>query len=216
MANALAGLAGKNFDELKIAFVPTAAFVDGGNKDWMINDLYRLHHRGAWVDVVDIAQLSRDEIRERFEPVDVVFVGGGNTYYLAYQMERSGMYDMLRELLKTKVYAGISAGSMVMGSTIRTSSQAMGSEKFYDPEYDDFGPEGRSSAKTYGAVDFAIRPHLNSRYFPEVTGEKIREVGKMLQTAIYAIDDQSAVQVIDGKVKVVGEGNWKHIKHDIL
>ncbi len=108
LATELEALVGKAFVDMKIGFVPTAALSEPGNKEWMIKDMHRLVERGADVDVIDIAQLPKEEIKARIEPVDVIFVGGGNTFYLSYHMEQSGLYDMLPELLETKVYAGIS------------------------------------------------------------------------------------------------------------
>ena len=39
IANALLEFAGKPFKELKLVFVPTAANVESGGKEWLINDL---------------------------------------------------------------------------------------------------------------------------------------------------------------------------------
>jgi dipeptidase E len=115
LAHILEELAGKSFDDMKIVFIPTAALYDAGEKSWLINDMYRLIQRGAKVEIVDLAHLDKDELTERLKDSDVIFIGGGNPFYLSYWMEKSGMYDILSEILKSKVYAGISAGSMVMG-----------------------------------------------------------------------------------------------------
>ncbi len=206
LAHILEELAGKSFDDMKIVFIPTAALYDAGEKSWLINDMYRLIQRGAKVEIVDLAHLDKDELTERLKDSDVIFIGGGNPFYLSYWMEKSGMYDILSEILKSKVYAGISAGSMVMGSTLRVASHALKSDQLYDPEYEEFGPKGKSLSKTYRAVDFSIRPHLNSRYFPEITEEKIQNVATMMNSEIYVIDDESAIRVVDRAVDIVGAG----------
>lgn len=212
LADELARLAGKRFSELKIAFVPTAAFCDDGDKDWLINDLHRLSERGAAVDIVDIAQLPPDELRVRLEWADVIFVGGGNTFYLSYWIQKSGMSDMLPELLKARVYAGISAGSMIVSKTIRTASQAYKSEHFYDESYEEFGPKGRSSSYAMAWTDFAFRPHLNSRYFPELTEEKMQQISDALRVSIYTLDDNCAVSMDGDEVSVVGGGEWYRLE----
>lgn len=212
LADEFEKLVGKKFAEMNIAFVPTAAFAEPGRKDWLINDLYRLHERGATVDIVDIAQLPKEELYDRLAWGNVIFVGGGNTFYLSYWMEKSGMFEMLPELLETRVYAGISAGSMMASQTIRTSSQAYKSDHFYDESYNEFGPEGRSSTTTLGWVDFAFRPHLNSRYFPEVTEEKMQKITDELNTEMYIVDDNSAVKVDGDNVEVVGGGEWHKLE----
>lgn len=212
LASELEELAGKKFNHLKIAFVPTAALSEPGSKDWLINDVHRMQERGATVDLVDIAQLPKNEIYDRLAWSDVIFVGGGNTFYLSYWMEESGMFEMLAELIKTRVYAGISAGSMVVSATIRTSSQAYNSEHFYDESYEEFGPDGRSLAKTLQWVDFAFRPHLNSRYFPNVTEQKMQMISNRLGVPIYVVDDDCAIKVDGDTVEVVGGGEWHKLE----
>jgi len=212
LAGELESLAGKKFEELKVAFIPTAGLCDMGEKGWLIDDMSRLKNRGAKIDIVDITQLSNGEIVSRLEWSDVIFVGGGNTFYLSYWMQKSGLFDTLPKLLETRVYAGISAGSMVASSTIRTASQAYKSEHFYDESYEEFGPAGRSSAGSMKWVDFAFRPHLNSRFFPEVTQEKMQEITNALNTIMYVVDDNCAVKVDDDDVSVVGDGEWYTLK----
>lgn len=212
LAQALEDLAGKAFDQLKIAFIPTAAFCDPRDKGWLIDDLARLKACGATIDIVDIAQLSTDEISQRLGWSDVIFVGGGNTFYLSYWMQKTGLFEILPKLVATRVYVGISAGSMIASRTIRTASQAYNSEHFYDESYEEYGPAGRSSAKAMKWVDFAFRPHLNSRYFPEVTQEKMQEIADVLVMKIYVVDDRCAVKVDGDDICVVGEGEWHELK----
>ena len=208
LARELESLAGKKFNELNIAFIPTAGLCDMGEKGWLIYDMSRLKNRGAEIDIVDIAQLPESDIIKRLEWSDVIFVGGGNTFYLSYWMQKSGLFDTLPKLLETRVYAGISAGSMVASSTIRTASQAYKSEHFYDESYEEFGPEGRSSAGSMKWVDFAFRPHLNSRYFPEVTQDKMQKIADVINVDMYVVDDDCAVKVDGDDVSVVGDGEW--------
>ena len=101
---------------------------------------------------------------------------------------------------------------MVASQTIRTTSQVYNSEHFYDESYEEFGPEGRSSVKAMKWVDFAVRPHLNSRYFPEVTEAKMQEIANALETVIYVVDDNCAVSVNGGDTRVVGGGVWHKLE----
>ncbi len=206
---ALRELVGKPYKDIKIAFIPTAAFGEGHDKGWLIDDMYRIKQTGAYIDIVDIAQLSKNELFPRIEESDVIFVGGGNSFYLSYWMQESGLIEQLPKLLESRVYAGISAGSMMVGDNLRVASQALAKGKLSDEEYDELGPEGRSSAKTAKLVKFVVRPHLNSRFFPKITGPYIQEVAKELSVPIYALDDQSAVKVVDDKIEVVSEGEWR-------
>ena len=57
-------------------------------------------------------------------------------------------------------------------------------------------------------VDFYFLPHLNSPHFPNRMEEKIKEAAKTLPKKIYALDDDSALKVVDGKVEIITEGKY--------
>lgn len=206
---ALLDLVCKRAEDIKIAFIPTAGLADADDKEWLINDLYRIRQAVGYVDIVDIAQLNQDEWLPRVESADIIFVGGGNTFYLSYWMQNSGLFDMLPELLKTRVYAGISAGSIVSTSSLALTSQAITNpQAFVDADYDLLGPNGRSSAKGLGFVDFLFRPHFNSRYFTMVRKDLVEEKAKELGKTIYALDDASALKIDGNSLEVISEGEW--------
>ena len=68
---------------------------------------------------------------------------------------------------------------------------------------------GVAKAKGLGFVDFEIRPHLNSEWFPKVRLSYLEELASKTKNSFYAIDDDTALTVIDGDVSVVAEGEWK-------
>ena len=209
IAQAFADLIGKAPQDSKVAFIPTAANAERGSKEWLIDDLYRIKSLGYYVDVIDIAVFDRDQLAQILPDFDTLFVGGGNTFYLNYWMERSGLGAMLPELLQTTVYAGISAGSMTVGAGMAFNSEIIdGVRQFTDPDYCEQGPLGQASERTLGLVDFSIRPHLNSPDFPLIRAETLQAKAGELQYPVYVLDDQSAVAVADGTVTVVSEGKW--------
>jgi len=215
IAQGLEDLTGKEPKDVKVAFIPTAAHPGRSDKDWLINDLYNIHKRGYYVDVIDLTAFSPEKLKEALEGVDVIFVGGGNTFYLSYWMEKSGFMAMLPELLNTKVYAGISAGSMIAGQSLVLSSQALKNPTaFFDEDYEEIGPVGESSAVTLKLTDIIFRPHLNSRYFTlariDLLQEKIESVG--IKVPVYALDDDSALKIVDNSIEVISEGEWKLLK----
>ncbi len=218
IANALEELVAKPRDQIKVAFIPNAGFpVDDfkhDSRDWLVNDLYRIKEFCGFIDIVSLADLTNNQIVERLEYADVIFVGGGNAFYLSYMMEKTGLFDALPKLLETRVYAGISAGSMIATQSLRSASGAIkNTDKFYDEEYDEMGPEGRSAGRTAKLVDFVVRPHLNSKSFPKIRGDFLEEIAKDVAVPLYAIDDMSAIKVIDSTIEVVSEGEWKFYKN---
>ncbi len=209
IATAFANLIGKDPSDSKVAFIPSAANPSRENKDWLIKDMSRILEQGYSIDIVELTALSQEEIKDILQGVDAIFIGGGNSFYLSYWMQKTGLFDLLPELLSTKVYAGISAGSMIAGSSLKIASQALKhAGPLKDDDYDELGPIGQSSAKTLELVDFLFRPHLNSPNFPHVQEDSLREKAKDLDQSIYALDDQSALKIIDGKAEVVTEGNY--------
>jgi len=139
---------------------------------------------------------SLDE--ERWLPVveetDVLLVNGGDPLYLCYWLRESGLAELLPSLHET-VWVGLSAGSMVMAPRI--------GEDFVIWKPPTGGDE------TLGVVDFSIFPHLDHEELPENTMAHAAKWAAGLQAPGYAIDDESAITVVDGTVEVVSEGHWR-------
>ena len=201
IVNALLELTEKPFPELNLAFIPTASNVEDGNKDWLIKDLVTLTElKFKSIDIVDISALPKDIWLPRLQNADVFFVEGGNTFHLMSWMEKSGLKELLPEMLKTRGYVGVSAGSMIACKSLDLST----SERLYS---EDVGKYEKDEG--FGFVDFLIRPHLNSPHFPNVNLKYLEEISKKLPDTFYAIDDNTAIKVVDGKMDVVSEGKWK-------
>lgn len=212
--NALEKLVGKPRKQTKIAFIPTAAFPEDDDKhesrEWLVDDMYRIKEFCGFIDVVSLADLGPEAVLERLTYADVIFVGGGNTFYLSYWMEKSGLFDELPRLLETRVYAGISAGSMMATPSLRSTSHAIkNTVAFYEEQYDEFGPAGQSLGKTARLVNFHVRPHYNRVTFPTVSGDFLESIANDLEEPLYAIDDNSAITVDGTSINVISEGQWK-------
>jgi dipeptidase E len=63
--------------------------------------------------------------------------------------------------------------------------------------------------RTLGVVDFSIFPHLDNPGLPENTMANAEKWAAGMPVPCYAIDDETAIQVVDGTVEVVSEGHWK-------
>ena len=61
------------------------------------------------------------------------------------------------------------------------------------------------SDETLGVVDFSIFPHLDHPVLPENTMAEA-ERGLPLNDPAYAIDDETAIKVVDGTVDVISRG----------
>ena len=135
---------------------------------------------------------------ERWVPLlqetDVLLASGGDALYLCHWMRQSGLADLLPSLDET-VWVGLSAGSMVMTPRI--------GEFFvnWNP------PTGGDEA--LGLVDFSIFPHLDHEGMPDNNMAGAEAWAASMPVPCYAIDDQTAIRVIDDTVDVVSEGHWR-------
>ncbi len=200
--SALEELVGKPLDEAKLAFIPTAANVEKGDKEWLINNLSDAKSMFFSVDIVDISAIPKELWLPRLEDAEVLLFGGGNTFHLMHWIEKSGLKKLLPKLLKTRTYVGISAGSIAAGRTLLTSD----SDRllYYENE-----AVGYTNDKGLGLVNFHIRPHLDSPYFPNIREQLLETLSKEIKEPLYAIDDETAIQVMDEVKSVISEGTWK-------
>jgi dipeptidase E len=201
IAKALFELVGKPAAETTIVFIPTAMNVARGDKGWFINDLYNIKKQGCkFVDIVDISALPKDIWQPRIEEADVLFFSGGNTSHLMYWLKESGLAEMLPELLKTKVYAGISAGTIVTNPTIALTSDE---KKIYYKEK--FGYE---SEEALHFVDIYTRPHYKSSNLSNERKEYFEKIAQETQKPVYLLDDHSALKIIGDQIEVITEGEY--------
>ncbi|MDO8503887.1 MAG: Type 1 glutamine amidotransferase-like domain-containing protein [bacterium] len=199
--NALRKLLGKPFSNAHLVFIPTAANVEEDILGWLEQDINNFRKLGfKSFDVIDISGVEKDVWLPAFEKADVLVFGGGNVKYLLNWIRKIGLEKLLPELLKSKVYVGISAGSMITAKNVSLSSSGI---LYYEDT------RGFENIKGLGYVDFEIRPHLNSKSFPEVRLDILRGIAKKMTDSFYAIDDDTAIKVASKKVTVVSEGKWK-------
>ncbi len=200
IVKALFELVGKKAEDTSVVFIPTASNVEMGDKDWVINDLVDLQNQHfKSIDIADISAVPESIWRPKFESADVLFFEGGNTFYLMEWIEKSGLKNILPELLKTRVYVGVSAGSMVTNTDLLVSI----SQIVYEEDLDKTG-----NIPGLGYVPFYVLPHLNSPYFPKLRKENIEKAVAGMTAKVYALDDQTALKVVDGVVEVISEGEY--------
>ncbi len=69
-------------------------------------------------------------------------------------------------------------------------------------------PTGDDS--TLGIVDFSICPHLAQGGMPGNSMAEAEQWAAGISGPAYAMDDETAIKVVDGTVEVASEGHWKH------
>ena len=202
--DALVELLGKPIAESNALCIPTAGYghpqgSPGGAWRFITGQASTPMCELGWnsLGVLELTALpSIDE--ERWIPwvreTDVLLVNGGDALYLCHWMRQSGLADLLPSLRET-VWVGLSAGSMVLTPRI--------GEFFVNWTPPTGGDE------TLGLVDFSIYPHLDHPMLPENTMANAERWAADIAGPAYAIDDETAITVVDGAVEVVSEGHWK-------
>ena len=199
---ALVALLGKPVEESRALCIPTAMWghpmcgpssvqttVAGGEDSPHLTGL-------GWASLGVLELTALPTIgAERWEPwvrdADVLLVDGGDATYLAHWLRESGVADLLPAL--DSVWVGVSAGSMVLTPRIGADFVSWA---------------GAPGDRTLGVVDFSIFPHLD--LFPTNTMADAERWAAELDNPAYVLDEQSAIQVVDGEVEVVSEGRWRH------
>ena len=202
--NALVDLLGKPIAESSALCIPTAAYghpMAGPGSAWRFisgqeprTPMCELGWKSLGVlELTALPSISEELWVPMVQETDVLLVNGGDPLYLCYWMRQSGLADLLPSL--ETVYVGLSAGSMVMAPNI--------GEDFvrWTP------PTGGD--RTLGLVDFAMFPHLDHEMLPDNSMADAERWAAGMPVPGYAIDDQTAIKVIDGVVEVVSEGHWK-------
>jgi dipeptidase E len=200
---ALVSMLGKPIAECDALCIPTASY---GHAPRGIHGAYRFVVGEAttpmcelgWkslgiLELTALRTLDRESWVPAVEQTDVLLANGGDSLYLAHHMRESGLADLLPSL--SAVWVGLSAGSMVMTPRIGDDF------KVWDP------PGGGD--KALGIVDFSIFPHVDHPSLPENTMAAAEGWASGLGNASYAIDDDTAIKVVDGDVEVISEGNWR-------
>lgn len=200
IAEALFELTGKRPEDSVVVFIPTASNAEEGDKHWLINDLLNLKkYNFKSIEISDISAIDKSIWLPSFERADVLFFEGGNAYHLMRWLHKTGLPELLLELLKHKVYVGVSAGSMVVNPNLDLNIiQGLYNEN----KTESIQLDGLNFLNAY------VLPHLHSKWFPNVTKENIEKIATNLTCPVYAIDDNSALKVIDGELEVISEGEW--------
>jgi dipeptidase E len=210
--NALGDLLGKPIAESRALCIPTGVqpvpngpshvyqFISGATRSPMCG----LGWKSLGVlELTALPSINEEHWVPALQEADVLLVWGGDVLYLCHWMRQSGLADLLPSLPRELVYVGVSSGSMVLTPNFG---------KPYDgwfcrePPASDL-PVGDDRA--LGLVDFSIFPHVDIPSSPDnsMANAEIWAAGVPVPT--YAIDDETAIKVVDGTVEVVSEGHWK-------
>jgi len=143
--------------------------------------------------LLDVSLKRRDF--DRALESDLIYFGGGNTFYLLFHLRRSGFCDLVQEYLDGGgMVAGESAGAIVLTNNIATAGF---------PEFDrDDNDIGIKDLQALDLVSFEFFPHFVNR--PRYSRE-LRRYTRASSRPLVACPDGSGVIVTESQVKLIGD-----------
>lgn len=174
-----------------VTYIPTAC-----NKE-KLKFIYKLRiwsirSIGWEVDELDIATASYEVIKAKLEKNDVIFVAGGNTFYLMQEMKRTGADKLIiNEVKKGKFYVGESAGAIVAGPNIEYAS--LMDSKQTAPDLSDYSG--------LGLVDFYVVVHAHSLSLNKAVKAIINTYSSILDLRV--IRNNQAIFVNDKNIELL-------------
>lgn len=185
-------LVGKDPKDITIGFIPTAA--DPYDDKWFLDaSINEINEMGMKLKMIDLKDANEQSLQKKLEDCDVIYVNGGNTFYLLDWVRKSGFDKVIKPLLENgKVYIGTSAGSILLGPDISISG--------WDPTWDT-NDVGLTDFSGLNLVPFATSPH-----FTEAEREVIERRMEEVNYPVKAITDAQAIVVDGDKQELIGEG----------
>ena len=178
----------KPAEQIKLAHITTASKVEA-DTSWVQDEVDEMEKLGFQVEEIDIADMSEDALRGALTDKDIVYVQGGNTFYLLKHVRESGFDTIIKELIeKGVIYVGVSAGSIIAGPTIETAA--------WKAEYADPNDVNLTDLTGMNLVDFNVFVHYAEKYKESVATESTKS-----NYPVKILTDEQAILIRDGKVE---------------
>jgi dipeptidase E len=180
----------KPVEDTRIAHIITAS-KNELDTSYVQREKTALVEAGFNVADVDIGGKNSNQLLRILGDADIVYVQGGNTFYLLKQMQRCNFKKVMKKLFKKGViYIGVSAGSIVAGKNIETAGW-----------YGDQNLAGLKDLRGLNFAPFSIFPH----YKPE-HAEIIKKQPQKIKNKLKIITDEQAIFIFDSQISLVGRG----------
>ncbi|MBW7955502.1 Type 1 glutamine amidotransferase-like domain-containing protein [Patescibacteria group bacterium] len=171
----------KNPSQMKVAFVPTASHPEP-DPSYMQLDIDAIQAAGFIYQELDIKDKDQKSLKKVFEDIDIVFVAGGNTFYLLQEARQSGFDEVVTEFVnKGGWYIGSSAGSVLAAPDIAVI-------KYLDDPQD--APQ-LTSTNGLGLIDLLVLPHWGKAKYKQQYLQLINDAYEQEVKYIALLDTQA-------------------------
>ena len=176
----------KNTESKKILFIPTATNIDEYKKYIHLTQK-AFEDFGYEVENFDVSIFSEEIAKEKLSEVKIIFISGGNTFYLLQELKRKNLIPYLKERIENGLlYIGESAGSVIAAPDIEYASIV--DDKTLATELDDY--------TGLNLVDFYIVPHFEEEPFVESS-----------RNTVELYKDKLDLKLINNKEAILVENN---------
>ncbi len=174
-----------------VTFIPTASNVE--KVDFYVRNARKAFKKlGLTIDELDISKASKDELRNKIEKNDYIYISGGNTFYLLQELKRTGADQIIiNQINKGKVYIGESAGSIIMAPNI----------EYVEMVDDKTKAESLNNYTSLEVIDFYPVPHHGNFPFKKVIEKIIRKYETILN--LYPISNKQVITVCGNVVEFI-------------
>lgn len=177
---------------MTVAFVPTAANTYE-DKAFVVADRTALTGFGFEVFDIDIENEQEISLREKLHIADILFVAGGNTFYLLDRARKSGFDRIVRELVdEGKYYIGSSAGAVIAGPTIEPVKSIDDSSQASDLD----------SFEGFHLLDKVVIPHADHPKYAQKIQDILSDYQKQ-KGKIIALNENQAL-IISNRGEMIG------------
>lgn len=176
----------------KVGFIPTAGDAFDSAPYFRTRTLRQLKSWGYDIIDMDISKMTQEEIIKSLDYIDVLFIGGGNTFYLLQEFQKKPKIrdEISRRIDEGMLYIGESAGAIIACDDISFSTSMDDTSKAPDLE----------NTKGFGFVSTPIIPHANHpKYF-----KNAEEIEKTEPKSISLNEDMALfVEIENGCEKII-------------
>jgi len=144
-------------------------------------------------DDIFIYNLDRKILLDEVKDCDIIYVCGGNTYYIMKKFRETGLDRIVIKLVNQgKIYIGVSAGSIMAGPNIEIAGWGIDGDK-NDVDLKDL--------TGFNFTNIAIFPHFEK----DKHKQEIEEFRKKVDYPVIELTDNQAVFIKGKDYKIIGE-----------
>lgn len=180
-----------NLKNKTITYIPTASKVEP--LGYLSNIIkFKLKRMGLLIDELEISESSYEDIKYKLETNDLIYVSGGNTFFLMQELKRTGADNLIvQEVNKGKLYIGESAGAIIASDNIEYISEMDNKKK----------APGLKEYSGLNMTDFCVVPHYKSLKFGRAAKRIIEKYSEKMK--LQTITDKQAILVEDNRINLI-------------